>query len=348
MAINFDTLYKKGILKGKEISKKPPAIRASSMPFCPIEFVLKYIEYLSDESTWEYTGDFYCDQGTAVHEAVQKWLPMVDGSSGVLMGNWKCNPCGGIAKTRSGKSYFKPFMVYNLVGPIDCPRCDRPMMYEEFELNVVDAPITGHCDGLLLDREYMYEKIKKYYSIDMAKSGEGVWVMNKLIHDKKMRKKIVIPALVLELKTTSSFNVRQLKAPAHKYHCQASFYASALQKILKKNFKIHTIDVGGYVLKYIARDNPHLTSKDFIQERNNKIYKTTIKLTNLFFESFITGKYKKLYKTNPCGNYPAIYKDCDFQSFCNDELNFKDFKVFCKEVKSKFKKIDEVQFSFLG
>ncbi len=343
MTINFDNIYKKEIITGTELSEKAPELRASNMPLCPKKFVYQYIEYLQGNATWDYLGDFFCDIGTSVHSSVQKWLPR--SANALLMGNWRCDHCGKPKKTKKGVYYIKPFIVYNRIGPVRCPKCKREMLYDEFVLNVTDAPITGHCDGLLLDKDYVYTKIKDYYKTDPIKIDrtEAISLANRLIADKNLMKKLKVPAYVLELKTTSSFQIKQIREPKHEYHCQASFYASALHRILKKRFKFTNISVKGYLLKYIARDNPRLVTKDFVVKRDDEIYKVNTDLVNMFFDSFINGEYKKLYKTNPCRKWPDIYRECSYTSFCNEEINFKEFNKFCNIIKKKYKKIENVR-----
>lgn len=306
--ISFGNMYN-NVFNTNERVYDRPEIRASNMPFCPKKFIFSYSEFLSKNyTTWEYTGDFYCDIGTSVHEAVQKWITMPQENSGIIFGNWKCKKCNKKLKLR--------------VGPQIC--CGTPMEYEELSLDFVDCPMTGHCDGVLLDT-----KIRD---------------VNKLNKKIKNGSKKSIPAWILELKTTSLYKAKNITAPQFNHASQAEIYTSALRKILTHRFNIDNIDLKGFIIKYISRDNPFVTSKDIEQkvDKEDKLYYYTCELVNDIYRSFANRKYKKLWKRKPCKDMPNLFGECDWEEFCRD-ATFKDFKTICENVRKDFVKYNSTK-----
>lgn len=324
----LEEMYKK-IFDITDTEDRAPGLRASSMPICPNKYLYDYYNYLSRGfSKVDYCKDFYCGIGTSVHSAVQKWLPIAN--PGILMGNWECKYCGKWVKDENcykGRRWVN-FIVYNKVGPINCPKCKRRMEYSEFELVFPDGKITGHTDGLLLRLDKLPEKI-----INMIKDKSGLFVpekVNALIKKGKTK----IPALVLELKTTSKYQVVSLKEPKLEHRCQATVYASAFKRVLPTVFKLPSIQSEGYLVKYISRDAPQATSQDFIKiVDNDKLYLNMCKLANIFYGCIKNNNPKKLWSIKPCKKWPSLYPNCEFEDFC--------FKLSAKEYKDMFKKVKE-------
>jgi len=327
--VNFDSLYLSAF-KVEEKTNKAPDIRASSMPFCPKKFLFKFYEFLDNGSRWDFFGDFYCNIGTSIHSTVQKWVPLA--SPGYLLGDWRCRKCKRI--------------VACSVGPFPCPNCGTLMSYQEFSLKFLDAPVTGHCDGVIIDKLFALEWMKKSsrYKKLLSKGSEIV-ALNQLIHS---REKIKIPAWVLELKSTGIYNAKSITQPSTSHMAQSTIYTSGLKKILPHRFGIHTIKVKGYLIKYISRDNPRVRSKDLKKRvKDDGFYYLTCKMVNTLFDSFKTLKVKKLYKTSPCKQLPEIYKDCAYDSMC-EETSKKELKKILKKVRRHFKKSKQIEFNLFG
>lgn len=310
---SFNLLYKRALKAGLKTSRRPE-FRASSMPFCGRKYIFKYFEYLTQDQISNYAGSFYCEVGTAIHSAIQFWTPL--GTPGYYMGSWKCPICGRIENYK--------------VGPLFC--CKTPMIYEEFSLNLPDAPVTGHSDGLLLNIDHILAKL----GITRDEAINHIDRLNKIIREKKLKKKI--PTWVLELKSSSTYKATKLAAPLDEHKCQATVYTTTFRKVLADVFGLHNLDVKGFIVKYISRDNPQITSKDFeILVNDTKLYDLTCDVVNKTIRSFNLGKCKKLYLDKPCSEAPAYYPNCPYGDFCGD-ISFGDFKDMFKKVRIDFLK----------
>jgi len=268
--IDFNVMHEQNI-KCYEYSNRKPEIRASNMPFCPRQFIFKYRDYYNQEETWDFLGDFYCNIGTSIHSTLQKWIPMAN--PGFFLGNWKCRRC-------------KIFISFK-VGPQYCPNCGNLMEYREFLLNFIDAPVGGHCDGVILSKNETNRLCEKYYK------HVSILNINKLINSKK---KIKIPALVFEAKSTGLWTIKNISTPYTPHKCQSEIYTSSLRKILSKRYNNNIINIKGYLIKYFSRDNPRIVSDDFIKiVKKNTLYKNTCKMVNLTMDSIRTLKIDKIY-----------------------------------------------------
>lgn len=294
--MNFDKYYR-AMLKHEESKEIPKfrkgEIRASSTPFCPLEFLLNFSD---GTRTFAYRSDFYMDIGTVVHDRIQFWLPKAKENSSIMFGHWRCLQC-------------KKKVLYE-VGPVYCKACGKQMYYDELHIAFKDAPITGHNDGLLLDLDTLVLKNEK----DKIKTSNIKSV----------------EVYVLELKTTSKYGCMKLQEPYLKHQLQVSLYTSAIKKLFK-DLNI-PFKVKGYIVKYISRDNPELTSPDFISEfKDHKFYNITCKIINMTINSILEKKPLKLFTFKPCIKYPEYYQDCKLQSIC-DTFTKKDFKDMYKQI----------------
>jgi len=300
-------MYNNVVKQGKHELRKPE-MRASSMPFCPRQYIFKWIDYFNEEGEWNYLGDFYCNIGTSVHESIQKWGPIAN--PGYFLGNWKCKRC---KKTERFK-----------VGPQVCPTCGKFMYYDELLVNFVDAPVGGHCDGLLLDEKVINNLTKEKFKTVNVEN------INKLI---SINADLKIPAYVLELKTTGMWAIRNLSEPYTSHKCQAEIYASSLKRVIPVRYGNNNINVKGYLIKYISRDNPRIVSTDFKKDIVNDIlYKNTYKMVNKTIEAIKTGKVKKIFNLYPCKKWPSLYEGCDYDELC-ENISLKAFKAIVKKIK---------------
>lgn len=322
--LSFDDLYL-DILKAEQETNRAPQIRGSAVPFCPRHFLLAYTEFLANRSKWSYLADFYCGIGTSIHQAVQKWLPI--SSPSYLWGDWCCLRC---------RKREERVTISNSVGPLSCPNCGRQMVYCEPTLDFVDAPVTGHCDGVLIDKEFVLEWAEKNLNRGQLKKFKknNVKGINKIIHSKNLQ--IRIPALVLELKSTGMHVIRTLAKPKVQHTAQATIYVSSLKKILLERFGIETIDVKGSLIKYVSRENPRIRSQDFKKRvTKDTFYDITCTMVNIFFRSLRTLKVKKIYDLFPCKKWPALYQDCEYDTICA-ELTQKELRKMVKEIREHY------------
>ncbi len=300
----------KSVFTLKEFSDRKPEIRPSGMPFCPRRFIFSCLETLNNGSEWDFCGDFYCSIGTAIHEALQKWLPKVN--KGAILGNWECSKC------KSNNNY-KPLLA--LVGPQNCPICGKDMDYVEFELPFLGTPMIGHCDGVILDLDF----IEKRYKI--KKDDENIINKINILIRKNLKDKI--PGYILEYKSTGVYSVKSISEPQHKHTLQATTYVSASRKCLPKLFGLHGIDMQGYIIKYISRDNPRQISRDFkCKIDNDRLYNNTCKIVNRIFKMLSDPNEKTIkpcYDLWCCRQFPSVFGECDYASICEDEFSLEDF-----------------------
>jgi hypothetical protein len=280
--LNFDKLFKTMVKAEIEQEPRKPEIRTSSMPFCPIKYVLSYSD---NENSFSYKFDFYVSIGTIGHEVVQRWFPIANPN--LMFGNWYCRRC---RRT-----------ITMTTGPVECPGCHERMEYKELSLHIPDAPATGHCDGIIFEKEVEpFSEIKK------------------------------VDAWVLELKTTSRWGCMNLTAPYLGADLQATMYVSTLRKIFKKIDYGIDINFKGYIIKYFARDNPDISSKAFMKEiEGDFLYDKTVKLISKLYKGIREDKPNIVFKTKPCQSGKKsgkIYAECPYADFCNLELNKKEFK----------------------
>ena len=97
---------------------KPKEFRVSSFPHCAMMDL--YDRFAPKEES--YKMDFFTGSGTAIHEAIQKWIPNLLKDCGEVkpFGDWLCKDkkCGWKSK--------KP-----IAQPSHCPKCKGEVKYEE-------------------------------------------------------------------------------------------------------------------------------------------------------------------------------------------------------------------------
>lgn len=329
---SLDRLYDNAVKMEAETEPQAPKIRMSSFPFCPKKFLFNCLESI-DGGLWSFTGDFYCDIGTAVHSALQKWMPLAN--PGTILGNWSCDACGKWVKDKNPSNpkgrIWKPYVVKALVGPINCPKCGQPMKYEEFEFMLPEAPASGHCDGILL-----YDPS----SVLNMKLTDNYYVLDKILRDPDFGKKI--PAYILEYKTSGLNVLSQRSKPKNEHQCQATMYVSAARRILPQKYGLVNLDVRGFIIKYIARDRPQARSQDLKYEidSDDTFYMRQCEMVNIFDKAVMTRdiKYMKaMYKCFPCKEIPDIYNDCPYFTDC-EAVTAKEFKSLVKKAKEVYEK----------
>ncbi len=191
-------------------------------------------------------------------------------------------------------------MTLYKIGPITCPNCKSEMTYEELKIDFLNSIMEGHCDGVVLDIENIVDG--------------------------------VVQGWVLELKSTSIWNINNIKEPKYEHNLQASIYVSALRAIFDKygqeifrglkanGKKIKRIDLQGYILKYVARERPDLRASDLIVEvKKDTVYNITGKYVNTFYEAIMNDNVDLLLKKFPCKKYPETYVKCKYESLCTEK-----------------------------
>lgn len=183
---------------------------------------------------------------------------------------------------------------YMKIGPLHCNCCGAPLEYKELTLTFPSAS-------------------------SMSGHSDGL-----LIEGKK--------AWILELKSTGTAGVSKKSEPDKKHDLQATVYVSALREI----FEIMNIelDVKGYCIKYISRDNPRIVSPDFVKEvDDDSLYKLTTKLVNNLVTAITENKVSLILK-QPCDKHMNIYDTCEFMQLCSSQKE-EAFKKMFKQVRKE-------------
>lgn len=284
----YNSIHRKAV-KLEETSIRLPVFRGSGVPFCHFKLLIMALEYINKASKWNYNGDFYCDIGTAIHSTLQKWSPRAKPNS--ILGNWKCSKCD--------------IHLYGKLGPVECPKCYNNMEYEEFLLDFINCNAQGHCDGILLDTDYIN---KKFGEISPVK-------LQTLIYKTSSK----IPAYILEYKSTGFWFIKNSSKPKIDHKIQASCYASCSKIALPKNYGILGLDVKGCIIKYVSRENPNLTSDDFkVTLTDDSIYENMCRIVNFTYKLVNNReKYiKKAFNFRPCQKWPSFYENCPNVELC--------------------------------
>ena len=150
----FSDLYEQAINRDIDSTAgRPPELRPSAFPLCPILVWMKLTQG-AKRGYWGESGSFqskyFSTVGTDFHSMIQYFI----GMSGKIYGNWMCinNECkkGRAAVTlynergeviRSGK-----ITAYNTTDN-ECPCCGEAMQYEEIEVRY--KGIKGHIDCII-------------------------------------------------------------------------------------------------------------------------------------------------------------------------------------------------------
>jgi len=128
-----------------------PQSRMSRQPFCPRAMYYDFNDKTA-EAEFSWSSDLILSVGTAIHEVMQRWIPLKIET----FGNWVCD---GGNSPRSGCGYKTKEPVWHKGL---CPKCKREMLtYVELEFRDkrlgqvfqdgdqwIEHPHTGHCDGV--------------------------------------------------------------------------------------------------------------------------------------------------------------------------------------------------------
>lgn len=289
---------------------KPPRFRLSSSPFCPYKFLFQWYDYVkSNESDfWDYSADFYTMVGTAIHSALQKWIPF--NNPGLYLGNWRCPTCGKVIEAATGPKF--------------CKKCNKWMIYEEFSF--LEKPgISGHCDGIFI----INSRLAK--TLDVS------------IHNTKPMDKYIrtctepVEAVILEFKSTSSYRAKKITNPTPNNKAQAMMYVPCANKKLKELGL--NINVIGAVVKYFSRDNPNSASNDFFLPVSSlDLFLYNKEIVKAIYRAVKTGDVSHVEAISPpCkSKYRKLYADCPYYESCENLR--KEIALFLEETKSAIKK----------
>jgi len=129
----------RAFLDYKKTSKVDPkrlaTIRASALPFCPRDFLVRAAYPTSDLDAF---GAFFTSVGTTVHT----WVQDIAGLTGMVLGDWR--------NRKTGK--WRRFSLPPKKNPQDWE-------YHELEASVLGA--IGHCDGVFCTNKSLAKKANK-------------------------------------------------------------------------------------------------------------------------------------------------------------------------------------------
>ena len=237
--------------------------RVSSFPYCGLKHVHKRLNGEEEETEEEVTFGmkYYTSVGTQTHRYIQYMI----GHGGQMLGKWKCltDKCIGTTK-----------IVFDNI----CPRCERPMDYEELTVTRGEH-LTGHIDGVWRAAD------GRYYIVDYKTSS---------------------------VKAIES-NAQYKNMPYKKNVAQIVAYCALLEEE-------HGIEISGWILFYVARDNPMKTvlpTGAMISKKTKKRIIEKIDRWARHYEISMTAtKYKHLMalvEEKPCSSYDQ-YKESAYHS----------------------------------
>lgn len=278
----FSKLYDKALnreLPGK--TGRPPELRPSSFPLCPILVWMRLVKGAS-KGYWEQDNSFqstyFSTVGTEFHSIIQYFI----GMSGKIYGDWICinKKCkkGREAVTLyddRGRIIRKGKLTARRTTDNDCPCCTEPMQYEELE--VTYKGITGHIDCI----------------IDM---GNGrYWVG--------------------DYKTCSGWGLENKRLPARAHLKQIPAYCY----ILRKKYKINVVGFSLlYATRdnpWNFKETPFEWSKDWTDYALD-LLKTEKKKYRAALNDFKNNDYNKSISMKPCDSEEYYFKEVDYYKEC--------------------------------
>lgn len=279
--VYMDCLNSKyGITEGRRPSKSP-----SSFPSCSI---INYMKHVQGNALGYYPGELECSMeyytrvGDVLHE-VSQWFM---GETGVQYGHWKCmNP-----KCKYGKAAQNVVAADGTIikeGKLTrkhttkntCPKCKKPMFHIEVEIRWGLKKNKGHK---LKDKPE-----DKYHFRGFV---DGIW---------KIPKELGGGYWIIDYKTTSMKKMERNEYPERKHLYQLPVYAH----ILKKKYGL---DVKGFSLIYVPRDNPRNFyeyreewNKDW-EKWSEKVIKENVGRQVAIDKDLKLKTYENIIKTKPC------------------------------------------------
>lgn len=320
---SFDSLYSKAIEIEMPVDPRTPCFRLSSSPFCSMRSLLEWVDHINNVgNTWNFSGDFFCDIGTAVHSALQKWVSFANPAT--ILGHWRCVKCCKHPHAEECVHCTENCKLYReaVVGPQFCPVCGRPMLYQEFQYLLPKVPASGHSDGIMLFDP------KSVLGIESELDLTHVDIINKLL--KKPGSEYQFPAYILEYKTTGINRVKHMTEPLTKHQAQATMYVGCCHEILPKKYGLVNLDIKGVLIKYITRDHFSRRSRDFqIDVEDDEFYKFNKNMIYKCIKSFYNKDVDRIVPRKlPCvsGPYQRYYNECQYGEMCQEYRNNRDLR----------------------
>lgn len=139
-------------------SSRQESFRCSSLPFCPIR---NFLQMKKREDS--YGMDFYTLTGTALHELMQKWMPLTEQARNRVFGGWDCMACGVMHDPQP--------------MPRECPACKAHVSKLKYrEVSVSYNGLSGHVD-------FLYEWSRGQLVLPDFKSTSLIHSRNKYPHN---------------------------------------------------------------------------------------------------------------------------------------------------------------------
>ncbi len=198
----FSTLYIDTLHYAEQgIKGRPPELRPSSFPICPILNWLAFTERANTgvwKSSNSLVGEYFTTLGTAVHSMVQQYI----GHTGKIWGNWKCiNPDCSIGLKgldridKRGRTIIGKTSTFHTTEN-RCAECGSLMEYVEIE--VVLNGVKGHIDCII------YLGKGKYWVGDYKTTTGNKINSDKLPHKSHLKQ---VPTYVYMLRESLKLNV---------------------------------------------------------------------------------------------------------------------------------------------
>jgi hypothetical protein len=306
------------------IPHREPKLRVSSLPFCPLLFVLDSQEISSEV---EFKSDFYFRLGTSIHELWQNAAAHVLPKS--FIGDYACHKIIDEKTTDNSRTVTRctrvvPFCSASHAKKQPClhpdkvtrEQCRASQHYQELEYQW--HALTGHTDFLYKDKD------GKYHLIDFKTTGT-------FLFDKP------------------DYAISKGYYPSPKYKVQLETYVTLIERKYK-------IKIASYTIAYVSRDRAIDEAKKpalklFTQDMTDKIRKARRDVTLLYIRQHkIAVKWlsaskvdrektvNKLWKARPCHSKidylnkmrDAFFDDCPQLEKC---LSGKLRKTFVKLAK---------------
>lgn len=268
----YDNAIEKATIEGT--SGRPPELRPSSFPICPILAWMKLVRgasigYWPENVTFQST--YFATVGTEFHEMIQFFI----GMSGKIYGNWSCinKKCkkGRAATTlydAHGKVIKKGKLTRKNTTNNECPCCGEPMRYEEIEVNY--RGVKGHIDCII-------DMGGGRYWVGDYKTCSNYGIENKILPHKAhlkqipsyvyiLRKKYKLNVVGFSLLYATRDNPWKFKETPFEWNDEWTDYASDLLKGEKRKYKAALYDFKHNTTSNIIQHKPCKSEAYYFKE----------------------------------------------------------------------------------
>lgn len=259
-----------------------PEFRPSSFPSCSI---LTYVKLVKGASLgyFEETSSASSDYFTSVGTKAHENIQYHMGYTGRVFGDWKCTNFSGCSNGNLGLD------LYNADGVLVRPG--------KRTLKNTTENLCPECNlGMeYVEKEIIYLGLKGHIDGIIELPDGGYWV--------------------IDYKTTTKYKIQSGKLPNKAHMKQLPTYCY----VLKKKYKL---DIRGFSLLYICRDNPFdylEVSREWTPEWNNSTKNLIIAEKHKFksgVRSFETRNSEHAVLAKPCLNKKYYEDEMDFYTPC--------------------------------